>query len=113
MIRALLAVPFLLVIVLFALSNQQAQRFSLWPTDLSVELPLSLAVLGVALVFFVAGGLLAWASVARLRHRLRRRERTISALEAQLATTRADIARRDAVRPAATSRTDLVLSTQD
>ena len=89
MIRALLAVPFLLVIVLFALSNQEPQRFVLWPTDLSFVVPLSLAVLGVALVFFVAGGFLAWGSVVRLRARLRRTQRTVAALEDQLAMARA------------------------
>ena len=89
MIRALLAIPFLLVIVLFALSNQQPERFVLWPTDLSFVLPLSLAVLGVGLLFFVAGGLLAWSSVVRLRARLRRSQRTVAALEAQLAVARA------------------------
>ena len=89
MIRALLAIPFLLVIVLFALSNQEPQRFVLWPTDLSVMLPLSLAVLGVALAFFVAGGLLAWGSVVRLRAHLRRTQRTVAALEAELAVARA------------------------
>ena len=89
MIRALLAIPFLLVIVLFALSNQEPQQFTLWPTDLSFVLPLSLAVLGVGLLFFVAGGLLAWGSVVRLRARLRRAQRVAAALEAELAMARA------------------------
>ena len=88
MIRTLLAIPFLVIIVLFALSNQQPQRFVLWPTDLSFVLPLSLAVLGMALVFFVAGGLLAWGSVVRLRAQLRRARQTTLALEAQLAASR-------------------------
>ena len=89
MIRGLLAIPFLVLIVLFALSNQQTQRFSLWPTDLSLEVPLSLAVLGVALVFFVAGGLLAWGSVVSLRARLRRTKRIVQSLEAELAVAKA------------------------
>lgn len=111
MIAAIVAIPFLLVIVLFALSNQQSQVFTLWPTDLSVELPLSLAVLGVALAFFVAGGLLAWGSVLRLRGKLRRAQRTAKALEDQLAVARAEAASPRLSSPESSpARRDLALS---
>ena len=110
MIAALLAIPFLLVIVLFALSNQQAQVFTLWPTDLSVELPLSLAVLGVGALLFVAGGLLAWGSVLRLRRKLRRRDRKVAALEAELAAMRARLTAAEAIPvPAVVPRRELAL----
>ena len=44
--RLLIALPLLLIMVLFALSNTAPVRLHLWPTDYALELPLSLAVLG-------------------------------------------------------------------
>ena len=55
MLPLILSLPVLLVIVLFALSNQQSVRIVLWPTDFALQAPLSLAVLGLALVFFLGG----------------------------------------------------------
>ena len=64
-LRALIALPFLAVLVLFALSNQQPVQIVLWPTDISLELPLSIAVLAISAVFFLAGALLDESVVTR------------------------------------------------
>ena len=82
--RFLIAVPVLLLLVLFALSNKQAVQLGLWPTDISVETPLSVAVLVAAGVFFVAGALMTWGGTLALRGRARRAEMAVSQLQAQL-----------------------------
>ncbi len=87
--RILLAVPLLFILVLFALSNKQAVALGLWPTDIQLELPVSLAVLGIAGLFFLFGALVAWSGTLTERGRARRAEATIRQLEAQLAASRA------------------------
>ena len=89
MLRALLMAPVLLLLVLFALSNQQLARLALWPTDLSAEVPVSLAVLVIAAVFFIVGALIASSGTWGVRRRLRRADRTVQVLEQELAAIRA------------------------
>ena len=93
MLRILIAAPFLLVLVLFALSNPQPIAFALWPTDYSVQLPLSLAVLGAMGAAFLFGALVLWVTVLATRRRARRAERTVRLLEAQVAELKASLAR--------------------
>ncbi len=86
--RVLLAIPLIFILIVFALSNKQAVQLGLWPTDIQVELPVSLAVLGIAGLFFLFGALVAWAGTIAERNRARRAEATVRQLEAQLAATR-------------------------
>ena len=87
--RVLLAAPLLFILVLFALSNKQAVELGLWPTDVQIELPVSLAVLGIAGLFFLFGALVAWSEALSERSRAKRAEATVRQLEAQLASVRA------------------------
>ncbi len=87
--RVLLAAPLLFILILFALSNKQAVELGLWPTDVQIELPVSLAVLGIAGLFFLFGALVAWSGTLSERSRARRAEATVRQLEAQLASVRA------------------------
>ncbi len=87
--RVLLAAPLLFILVLFALSNKQAVELGLWPTDIQIELPVSIAVLGIAGLFFLFGALVAWSGTLAERSRAKRAEATIRQLEAQLASVRA------------------------
>jgi uncharacterized integral membrane protein len=89
MLRIVIAGPFLLLLVLFALSNPQPVTLGLWPTDFSVEVPLSLAVLGAMGVAFLAGALLLWVSVLVARRRAARAERAVRLLEAQVSELKA------------------------
>ncbi|SRR5260370_41526018 len=82
--RALIAAPFLLLLVLFALSNSQTVRFGLWPTDYSLEAPLSIAVLVAMAIAFMLGALTLWVSAAAGRRRARRAEHAQRLLEAQV-----------------------------
>ncbi|HUB44368.1 MAG TPA: LapA family protein [Acetobacteraceae bacterium] len=82
--RLLILAPFLLLLVLFALSNTAPARVGLWPTAWSLQAPLSLIVLiGMALAFLV-GALLVWVSELAQRRRARRAEQTVRALEGQV-----------------------------
>ncbi|HVC62823.1 MAG TPA: LapA family protein [Acetobacteraceae bacterium] len=87
--RLLILAPFLLLFLLFALSNTAPVRIGLWPTGLSLETPLSLAVLGGMALAFLAGGLLVWISELGQRRRARRAEQAVRLLEAQVQELRA------------------------
>jgi putative membrane protein len=82
--RLLVLAPFLLLLVLFALSNTVPVRLGLWPTGLSLEAPLSLAILGAMGLAFLIGGLLVWIAELGQRRRARRAEQTVRLLEAQV-----------------------------
>jgi lipopolysaccharide assembly protein A len=90
--RLLIAAPFLLLLVLFALSNPQPVRFGLWPTDYSLEAPLSIAMLVAMAAAFVGGALLLWMSALAGRRRARRAERAQRMLEAQVQELKARLA---------------------
>jgi uncharacterized integral membrane protein len=87
--RALLAAPLLFILILFALSNKQIVELGLWPTDIAIGLPVSIAVLGIAGLFFLFGALVAWSGAIAERKRARRAEATVRQLQAQLAAARA------------------------
>ncbi len=84
--RLLIAVPVLLLLVLFALSNKQVVQLGLWPTDISIDAPVSVAVLVASGVFFVVGALMTWGGTLALRTRARRAEMAVTQLQAQLRT---------------------------
>ena len=85
MLRALLLAPFLLVLIAFALSNPQPVSLALWPTDVTLEAPLSIATLVIAAVFFLLGGLVTWLPALGHRRRARLAEKRAKALEGELA----------------------------
>lgn len=82
--RVLLAVPLIVILVAFALSNQQPVRLGLWPTDIQLEIPLSVAVLVAAGLFFLVGAFMTWTTALAMRARARQAERTVRQLEAQV-----------------------------
>lgn len=82
--RLLILAPFLLLLVLFALSNTQPVRIGLWPTGWSLQAPLSLIILGGMALAFVVGGLLVWVSELGQRRRAQRAESEVRALEARV-----------------------------
>ncbi len=92
MLRILAALPFLLLLVLFALSNTRTVPLGLWPTDLSFELPLSLAILSAAGIAFLLGAAVLWLSVLGARLRARRSQHAVRLLEAQVAELKAELA---------------------
>jgi len=87
--RLVIALPFLLLLVLFALSNRAPVHLGLWPTDYSLELPLSLAILGAMAIAFLAGGIVVSISALAQRRRARHAEYTVRLLEEQVRELRA------------------------
>lgn len=86
--RVLLAIPLLVLLVAFALSNQQPVRLGLWPTDILIDMPISVAVLVAAGVFFIVGGFMTWTTAVAARTRARRAERQVRQLESQVEALR-------------------------
>jgi putative membrane protein len=82
--RLLIGLPLLLLLVLFALSNTVPVRLGLWPSDYTLQLPLSLTILGGMAIAFLAGGTIVWLSELGQRRRARHAEQTVRLLEAQV-----------------------------
>jgi lipopolysaccharide assembly protein A len=82
--RTLIASPFLLILVLFALSNTAVTRVTLWPTDFELDMPLSLVILAAMAIAFLVGGVFVWFAEMGQRRRARRAEQTVRLLEAQV-----------------------------
>jgi uncharacterized membrane protein YciS (DUF1049 family) len=72
-------------LTLFALTNTAMVTLGIWPTDYSIEVHLSIAILVAMGVAFVFGGVLVWFSALAQRQRARRAERAVRLLEAQVA----------------------------
>jgi uncharacterized integral membrane protein len=85
MLRLILLTPFLLVLIAFALSNPQPVSLALWPTDITLEAPLSISVLCIAGVFFLLGALMVWVPALATRRRARVAEKRVSTLSAEMA----------------------------
>jgi uncharacterized integral membrane protein len=85
MLRALLLLPFLVVLVAFALSNPQPVQLRIWPLDFyTLEVPLSIAILVAAGGFFFLGALFVWFGSVAAHGRAGRAERRAAALHAEL-----------------------------
>ncbi len=80
--RGIVAVPLLLAMVSFALSNRDAVSLDLFPFGrLPFEPPLSLALLAAMGLGFFLGGLRVWIADFRHRRAARRAEEEIRLLE--------------------------------
>jgi uncharacterized integral membrane protein len=82
--RILVAIPLLLLMVLFALSNPQLVRLGLWPTDFMLEAPLSLVILVAMAAAFLLGALMLWAAGLGAGRRARKAEYAARVMDAQL-----------------------------
>ncbi len=84
MLFLIIALVLCFPLVLFALSNTEVVRLGLWPTDYSVDVHLSLAILLAMAIAFLLGALVVWVSEFSQRRRARHAERTVRLLEAQI-----------------------------
>jgi putative membrane protein len=84
MLFAIVSMIVCLPFVLFVLSNTEPVKIGIWPTDYSVNLPLSLAILGSMAVAFFLGALIVWISELGQRRRARQAERRVRLLEAKI-----------------------------
>lgn len=83
-ISGILFLCFLVVCVLFAVSNRQAVSIDLWPLDYVISMPLYIMTLGAFLAGLAVGG--AWFWFSSLRHRLAKHSlsRQVDKLKTQL-----------------------------
>jgi uncharacterized integral membrane protein len=91
--RWILMLPLVVLLVLFGLSNRQPVALRLWPFDLSLMVPVSVAVLVFAALAFLFGALVAWLGALPWRRRAKRMQEAARVLEAELAEYRAREAR--------------------
>ncbi len=77
-------VPFLLLLVVFVLSNREPVAIGFWPTDVRWDVPLSLAILIAAAVALLFGAAMVWMSELGQRRRARRAEAAVRLLEEQV-----------------------------
>lgn len=87
--RLLIAAPFLLLLVIFALSNRAVVALGLWPTDLHLAAPLSLVVFAAGGIGLLLGACLVWVNELRQRRRARRAEAAVRRLEAEVQALKA------------------------
>lgn len=81
----IVTLPITAVVLIFALANRGPIALSLWPFDITIELPIYLAVLGGLLLGFLLGGLAAWLAASRVRRRARRLAQEIQRQAAEIA----------------------------
>ncbi len=97
MVRLIIGLPLLflllLVLILFALSNVEPVQIGIWPTDYTLQTPLSVAVLVGAAAAFVLGALLVWINELGQRRRARRAEANVRMLERRLEEMKARLPR--------------------
>ena len=92
--RLVIAIPLLIILVVFALSNTEPVRLGFWPTGLALDVPLSVAVLVGMAVAFVVGALIVWVGELGQRRRARRAEHTAQLLEEQVRELKGRLATR-------------------
>ena len=83
-LRLLVALPFLVVLLSFALSNRSPVQLRLLPTGLTIEAPLSMAIIAVAGAAFLLGALFVWFAELQQRNRARRAEHALKLVEEQV-----------------------------
>ncbi|HST74919.1 MAG TPA: LapA family protein [Acetobacteraceae bacterium] len=92
--RLIIAIPLLIILVVFALSNTVPVRLGFWPTGLALEVPLAVAVLIGMAIAFLLGALIVWVGELGQRRRARRAEHTARLLEEQVQELKARLATR-------------------
>ncbi len=89
MLRLMVALPLVVVLVIFALSNRAP--VSVGFLGYTVLVPLSVAILLGAALFFLLGALIVWFGEMRQRRRARRAERRVRQLEEEVAMLKAGV----------------------
>ena len=92
--RLIIAIPLLIILVVFALSNTAPVQLGFWPTGLALEVPLAVAVLIGMAIAFLLGALIVWVGELGQRRRARRAEPTGRLREEQVRELKARLAAR-------------------
>ncbi len=94
----ILGLPFILAIVVFALSNRGSTDLGLWPLLDPIPIPVYAAVLSAAVIGFLAGGIFAWISGGKHRRQGRGHRRQARWLEKENQDLRKQLAAAEARR---------------
>lgn len=81
----LLVTPFILFLVIFAVSNREPVELTFWPFPFTIAAPLYLFFLTLCFGCFALGALAAWIGQHRARADAKRYKRELETLKAQLA----------------------------
>lgn len=84
LIRLAVALPFGLLVILFAVSNRAVVTVTLDPLPGAIDIALSFLVMGVGILGFLFGGLVVWLGQGRHRRLARDARRRLDALSAEL-----------------------------
>lgn len=79
-----IAVPLIVLAVLFALSNRGMVELTLWPFPYVLGVPAFLLTMLAFLVGFLGGGVVVWAAAADTRRRARQAERAVVVQQREL-----------------------------
>ena len=77
----LVLLPLAVAVVVFAIHNRGSVALDLWPLSLDVAPPIYVLVLGVFVLGFLAGGIVAWFSGGRARGRARHEHHRLMDME--------------------------------
>lgn len=80
----LLALPVIVLAMVFAVTNRHDVRLELWPLPWVLDLPVYLAVLGALVLGLIVGAVVTWLSGHRARAHARQQRRRTESLERQL-----------------------------
>ena len=80
-ISSLFVIPFILLFVLFSISNREIILLHLWPFPFEIEMPVYLTILFFSFIFFIFGGLLAWIPYIGTKKRIKHQKKKIEELE--------------------------------
>lgn len=75
LLKMLIALPLLIIILVFAFVNNDLATFNLWPFYFEVEISLSVAIVFLIFFGFVIGNLFSWLSYAPVRKALRQQKK--------------------------------------
>lgn len=89
-LTALITLPFLLLAVLFAVSNREAVEITLWPLPYAATLPLFVTILVMLFLGFLIGAGFMWIEVLRTRRLIRILRRIADQQEQELNRLRRD-----------------------
>ena len=89
-LTALITLPFLLLAVLFAVSNREAVEITLWPLPYAATLPLFVTILVMLFLGFLIGAGFMWIEVLRTRRQIRILRRVADEQEQELNRLRRD-----------------------
>ena len=87
---ALITLPFLLLAILFAISNRATVEITIWPLPYAVTLPLFVTILAMLFIGFLIGAGFMWVEVLRARRQIRILRRVADQQEQELNRLRRD-----------------------